>query len=128
MKLTRKSNIALSALLLLSAGVSGCASVEEAQPAPQTEPEPVAEELTSPDASPDEGAMPALPAEPSYDVDDVLWIQQRLLELGYYSGAVDGTVGAETRAAVTAYQQDQGLPGDGQPTAELREFMWRNGG
>lgn len=65
---------------------------------------------------------------PKVENGDVVWIQKRLQQLGYYNGPVDGAVGQATRSAVEAYQQDQGLESDGQPTTELREFMWRNGG
>jgi ABC-type phosphate/phosphonate transport system substrate-binding protein len=70
--------------------------------------------------------------EPNYDADynsgDVAWIQQRLQDLGYYQGDIDGEVGKATREAIKQYQQDQDVESDGRPTAELREFMWRNGG
>ena len=66
--------------------------------------------------------------QPSYDKADVIWIQQRLKDLGYYDGPVDGSVGKVTRGAVRDYQRDQDVTADGQPTAELREFMWLNGG
>jgi len=74
--------------------------------------------------------VPEAPAMrgPTYNRDDVIWIQQRLLELGYYDRSVDGSVGQATRTAVRAYQRDQDIPADGRPTAELREYMWRNGG
>jgi hypothetical protein len=71
---------------------------------------------------------PVQPVRPRYNRDDVLWIQQRLEELGYYTGPVDGAFGRGTREAIKAYQADQELEQDGRPTAELRNFMWRNGG
>ena len=64
----------------------------------------------------------------NYNSGDVAWIQQRLQDLGYYQGDVDGEVGKATREAIKQYQQDQDVESDGRPTAELREFMWRNGG
>jgi hypothetical protein len=66
--------------------------------------------------------------QPQVDEGDVIWIQQRLKDLGYYEGPVDGSVGNATRGAVREYQRDQDVNADGQPTLELREFMWRNGG
>ena len=68
------------------------------------------------------------PQKPVYDKGDVIWIQQRLKDLGYYDGPVDGSVGKATRGAVRDYQKDQDVNADGQPTTELREFMWLNGG
>ena len=40
-------------------------------------------------------------------------IQQRLQELGFYGGPVDGQFGAQTREAVIAFQKDRGLTADG---------------
>jgi Putative peptidoglycan binding domain len=72
--------------------------------------------------------LPPAPVKPRYKKEDVLWIQQRLEELGYYTGAIDGSYGKGTREAIKAYQADQELEQDGRPTPELRDFMWRNGG
>ena len=66
--------------------------------------------------------------QPEFDQADVIWIQQRLKDLGYYNGPVDGSVGQVTRGAVKKYQRDQDVTVNGLPSAELREFMWRNGG
>jgi peptidoglycan hydrolase-like protein with peptidoglycan-binding domain len=46
-------------------------------------------------------------------------LQARLAARGYYPGPVDGVVGAQTRAAIRAYQKDRGLPVDGQITQAL---------
>jgi len=96
-----------------------------AAPVSTTVEEPVVEE-------PAEGkiaeVIPPPDAAPETDPEDVIWIQQRLQELGYYDGSVDGSVGQGTKDAVKTYQQDQGLTVDGQPSAKLRKFMWRNGG
>lgn len=40
-------------------------------------------------------------------------MQKRLKELSYLTGSVDGTFGAGTKAAVTAFQQQNGLKADG---------------
>jgi peptidoglycan hydrolase-like protein with peptidoglycan-binding domain len=40
-------------------------------------------------------------------------IQQRLSDLGYYYGEIDGDFGSATEAAVAAFQQDNGLTPDG---------------
>jgi peptidoglycan hydrolase-like protein with peptidoglycan-binding domain len=39
--------------------------------------------------------------------------QQGLKDLGYDPGPVDGTFGADTEAAVKAFQRDWGIPADG---------------
>jgi peptidoglycan hydrolase-like protein with peptidoglycan-binding domain len=46
-------------------------------------------------------------------------IQAGLQRLGYDPGAADGRFGAKTESAIRQYQQDSGLPVDGQPTASL---------
>ncbi len=49
----------------------------------------------------------------------VLEIQRELNRLGYSAGPVDGWMGSRTRAAIQAYQRDNGLLVDGQPTSSL---------
>jgi hypothetical protein len=97
------------------------------EPAPAAAAEPAVEPPAEP---PGEVAVvpPPPPPPPAWKRDDVLWIQQRLQDLGYYDGAIDGAVGPGTRRAIREYQKDQDVTADGQPSAALREFMWRNGG
>lgn len=45
--------------------------------------------------------------------DEVTAIQQKLQELGYSPGIVDGIYGSKTQEAVIAFQRDQGLDADG---------------
>jgi len=129
----------LFALMCLAVvGLSGCTTVVPEELAPvvaspvEEAVEPILpEETAEPVALPEETVEPTEPVvkKPSaYNGDDVLWIQQRLQEQGYYTGDIDGAVGAATRAAIKAYQADQSIPADGNPTSRLREFMWRNGG
>lgn len=47
--------------------------------------------------------------------DQIKDAQQRLQQLGYDVGGVDGIIGAQTRAAVKAVQQQLGLPADSYP-------------
>lgn len=48
-----------------------------------------------------------------YTGDDVVSVQQRLKELGYYTGLVDGKYGTGSMAAVRAFQEKHGLTADG---------------
>lgn len=44
---------------------------------------------------------------------EVTQIQQKLTNLGYYSGSIDGVYGSSTKRAVTNFQRDWGLTADG---------------
>lgn len=48
-----------------------------------------------------------------YEGDDVKSVQNRLKELGYYAGSVDGKYGSGSMAAVQAFQAQHGLEQDG---------------
>ena len=98
--------------------VADAGELAVAEPAAEPEPEPVIEQ-------PEEVPADARPATPT---GDVVWIQRRLKDLGYYSGPIDGDAGGATRRAIREYQADQGLTTTGIPTPELQDFMWRNGG
>lgn len=50
-------------------------------------------------------------------------VQSALNTLGYAAGSVDGKLGPNTRAAVSAYQLDSGLPTSGQPSVSLHEHL-----
>lgn len=41
---------------------------------------------------------------------DIVDVQERLKNLGWYHGAIDGIVGSGTRSAASAYRQAAGLP------------------
>ena len=45
--------------------------------------------------------------------DDVYALQQRLLDLGFHTGRVDGYFGPRTESALKDFQRNIGLPGDG---------------
>lgn len=49
----------------------------------------------------------------------VLELQRELNRLGFDAGPVDGLMGARTRGAIRAYQRDNNLLEDGQPTSSL---------
>ncbi|MGQ9368590.1 peptidoglycan-binding domain-containing protein [Azospirillum sp. ST 5-10] len=46
-------------------------------------------------------------------------LQRALQRAGYDIGQPDGAMGARTRAAITAYQRDNGLPVTGEPSPQL---------
>jgi peptidoglycan hydrolase-like protein with peptidoglycan-binding domain len=54
-------------------------------------------------------------------------IQQRLTDLGYAPGPVDGLFGGKTRSAIQAFQRAQGLQPDGQATPQLLEVLKKSG-
>jgi hypothetical protein len=123
-----------SACLVRSSAEPEAAPITEPEPAPVTEPVAAETQFNElkieavPDSDISQPLVPVEPVEPDYDRADVLWIQQRLQDLGYYSGSVDGSAGEGTRTAIRDYQTDQDLETDGRPTAEFRDYMWRNGG
>ncbi|UKJ63561.1 peptidoglycan-binding protein [Cellulosimicrobium cellulans] len=77
-----------------------------AEPAPTTEP-PAAPSGTAPEPAP---TTPAPTTEP--DEASVTWVQERLRVHGA-DVAVTGTLDEATRAALRAFQEANGLPGDG---------------
>jgi peptidoglycan hydrolase-like protein with peptidoglycan-binding domain len=91
-----------------------------AEPAPTTTPPG----STTPAPAP----APAPPPEPqSLRLDDegprVLEVQQRLTELGYWLGEVDGHYGQLTRQAVMAFQKAEDLSRDGVAGPRTREAL-----
>jgi Putative peptidoglycan binding domain len=55
---------------------------------------------------------------------EIAEIQRRLADLGYDAGAADGLLGPQTRAALGAFQADQGLSATGRPDAETRRALF----
>lgn len=54
-------------------------------------------------------------------------IQQRLTDLGYAPGPIDGLFGGKTKSAIQAFQRAQGLQADGQATPQLLEVLKKSG-
>ncbi len=52
-------------------------------------------------------------------------VQEKLGELNFYSGAIDGLAGPETRAAIKAYRRQAGIGGSDRPSAALLEALER---
>ncbi|MCC4297681.1 lytic murein transglycosylase [Aurantimonas coralicida] len=57
--------------------------------------------------------------QPGLDLEGTKQLQQRLTDLGYDTGGIDGIIGENTRAAVRKEQMRLGLPADGWPTPDL---------
>jgi len=55
----------------------------------------------------------------AYDQGTVQNIQAGLQRLGYDPGPADGRYGPQTESAIRRFQQDNGLPIDGQPTVAV---------
>ena len=53
-------------------------------------------------------------------------IQQRLTDLGYAPGPIDGLYGGKTRAAIQDFQREKGMDPDGQPTDQVLEALRRS--
>ncbi len=55
---------------------------------------------------------------------DVFWLQSKLKELGYYKGTVTGTYLEGTKAAVKAFQKDNGLGSSGNADRKTQQFLF----
>jgi peptidoglycan hydrolase-like protein with peptidoglycan-binding domain len=67
---------------------------------------------------------PAAEASARADTDTTQTIQAGLQQLGYDPGPMDGIVGARTRAAISQYQQYNGLLVNGEATARLCKHIY----
>lgn len=74
--------------------------------------------------APTAGSLDQTPAEPEMRMPDIVRALQALLaQRGYEPGIADGTVGTTTRAAILAYEHDQGLPLTAEPSEALLLHM-----
>ena len=86
-------------------------------------PETPSNALRSDPVDPDVTLPPiALPSAPRPTVKELcgmtLRVQAALMRLGYFNGDIDGLLGPETRAALTAYQTARGLKETGRMDLE----------
>ena len=72
-------------------------------------------------------ASSAAPAPTAYRDPHVASIQRELNGLGYDAGPVDGRMGPRTRAAIRAFQSDNGLLADGVASPELADRLRSHG-
>src|SRR5260370_15714539 len=59
----------------------------------------------------------------SMDPATVREVQAELQRRGYDVGPIDGRLGPRTQTAIREFEQQNGLPVDGQPSASLRDYM-----
>ena len=74
------------------------------------------------------GARPPMPLQElgkNSSGEAVYWLQQKLTELGYYTGKCSGTYLAGTQAAVKAFQTDHGLRASGTATVETLTLLYQ---
>ncbi|WPZ35458.1 peptidoglycan-binding protein [Thalassobaculum sp. OXR-137] len=69
------------------------------------------------------GPAAGLVLDPPTGAPDIAEIQEGLTSLGYYDGPVDGIAGPMTRAAISKFQSDNGLPATGLPSRSLRQRL-----
>lgn len=115
---------------LLAAVLSACSTVEPARPvAEPTPPPPVPAPITPvPDPAASQGPVTTAPLPgqqrvPPMKVRTLHDVQQRLHDLGYDPGPVDGMAGPKTRAALGAFQKDRGLRPTGRMDSPTREAL-----
>jgi hypothetical protein len=90
--------------------LGGSSDSEQAAPANQTN-----EKKAAPAEQPQQQAL--APADP----ETIRSIQTGLAKLGFDPGPADGVASAKTRAAIREFQQQSGLPANGEPSRELAQ-------
>lgn len=78
----------------------------------------------TPSPSPAAVTMPTRVIRPGASGEDVRSVQSRLKLFGYYSGSLDGVYGAESVAAVRAFQQRNGITVDGKVGTNTSELLY----
>ena len=58
-------------------------------------------------------------------IDETKGVQQRLQNLGYYGGAIDGQAGTLTQGALAMFQRDEGLPANGRMDDATRDALMK---
>jgi peptidoglycan hydrolase-like protein with peptidoglycan-binding domain len=97
------------------------AASETIQPAPT--PQPASVENTLPTPTPTAATLKAVTTGSVTEPDLIRAIQRELQVLGYEAGGVDGRAGMTTRAAVMAFEWDQGLPLTAEPAETVFQAL-----
>lgn len=113
-------------------GASGLQGARAAQPAP-IDPapiDPIAEAVPAAPApevaTPDETEREAQASEAQLPREEKVQLQAGLQWYGHYSGALDGSIGRGTRAAMAAWQGEMGYPPTGVLTSLQRATLMAN--
>ena len=105
---------ALVVLLIIGLAVGGVFSSSKPRTAASLTTTGAAGTTTAPTATkPSRVAAPSVPLKPGDSGAQVKVLQRALARLGYASGAVDGSYGPSTQAAVAKFQHAAGLTADG---------------
>lgn len=86
--------------------------------------------VTDPPAAEDENLQYGVPQRilrPGMSGLDVQYTQDRLKDLGYYTGTSDGQYGSGTEAAVRAFQENNGLTVDGKVGSKTAQVLFSSG-
>ena len=130
-KTTKLIIAAVVLLMVIVAAISGGNDKKETQPttAPIIEatatPEPTASPTPAPTVEPTVAPTEIPTLKQGAKGDDVKAMQERLIELGYLSGAADGDFGGGTLQAVKDFQICNGLKDDGVAGADTLTALYR---
>ncbi|HOB66696.1 peptidoglycan-binding domain-containing protein [Ottowia sp.] len=111
-----------AAPLLAAAWLAACSTPEPARPAAPAQPAAIVLPAPSQPVAAPPPAAPRAPLPPM-QVRTMRDVQQRLQDLGYDPGAVDGVGGARTQSALAAFQKDRGLRPTGRMDSVTREAL-----
>lgn len=115
----RAAALVLAALLLCFQAVPAALAENTQESAPQATAEPTDKPKVSASQLQDQGILTV-----GASGDDVVKLQQRLKDLGYLNGKVDGKFGGGTKRAVIAFQRRNGLNTDGEAGAETQAKLF----
>lgn len=135
--------LALSGTIVYNAlylqDLRGLASMPHAMPSPAAAPAPTVATAPAPTPAPEAGPsvelklppvstdLPPLPADYGVSQLMVRAVQRELAARGYDVGAQDGTLSVKTRAAISIYEEREGLPVTGLATDDLLHHILLGG-
>ena len=111
--------ILILAVILACQCLLPCAFAENATAAPQASEAPTDRPKVSAEYLQNQGILTV-----GAQGDDVTKLQQRLKDLGYLSGKVDGKYGGGTKRAVIAFQRRNKLTADGEAGATTQQLLY----